>query len=173
MHRSRHWAADTLIGAYSILKGLAVTLRNYFRPRVTENYPAVRTEPAPRLRGRLRHLRQEDGRPRCTACLACQKACPSKALPTIEGDEKRGRERRVKTYVWDAGRCLFCGYCVAACPFDALRMSQVHSVVGESRAELQFGLEALLEPAAPQPPPVAPESEERPGELLEAAGERT
>lgn len=173
MYRNRHWTVDTLIGGCSILKGLAVTLRNYLRPRVTENYPAVRTEPSPRLRGRLKHLREEDGRPRCTACLACQKACPTNALPIVEGDEKKGRERRVKSYVWDAGRCLFCGYCVAACPFSALRMSQVHSVVGESRGELQFGLEALLEPAAPKSPPEAPVPEERPRELLEAAGERT
>jgi len=172
MYRNRHWVADTFMGGYSILKGLAVTLRNYFRPRVTENYPAVRPEPSPRLRGRLKHLRQEDGRPRCTACLACQKACPSNALPAIEGDEKKGRERRVKSYVWDAGRCLFCGYCVAACPFNALQMSQTHSVVGESRLELQFGLEALLEQAVLQPPET-PAPEEQPRELLEAAGERT
>ena len=167
---SRNWVADILLGALSILKGLAVTLLNYFRPRVTENYPAVKSVPSPRLRGRLQHLRDDNGRPRCTACLACQKACPSVAIPTVEGDDRKGRERRVKTYVWDAGRCMFCGYCVTACPFNAIRMSQVHSVVGETRAELLIGLDQLLEPAKPAPKTPAPEA--RPPDVLEPAGDR-
>jgi len=141
----RHWLPDIVLGSWSIVKGLAVTLRNSARPRVTLDYPAKPAPIYPRYRGRLQHLRDEEGRLKCTACLACQKACPTLALPTIEGDDKKGKEKRAKTYVWDSGRCLFCGYCVEACPFDALRMTQAYSVVGETRGELHVGLEELLE----------------------------
>jgi len=143
----RHWLPDIVLGSWSIVKGLAVTLRNSARPRVTLDYPAKPAPIYPRYRGRLQHLRDEEGRLKCTACLACQKACPTLALPTIAGDDKKGKEKRAKTYVWDSGRCLFCGYCVEACPFDALRMTQAYSVVGETRGELHVGLEELLEPA--------------------------
>jgi NADH-quinone oxidoreductase subunit I len=146
MYRRRLWVADIVMGTVSIAKGMAVTFANVFRHRITENYPAVTRPAPPRLRGRLVHLRDDEGRLKCTACLACQKACPSIAIPTIEGDEKKGRERRAKAYIWDAGRCLFCGYCVEACPFNALRMGPQHSVVGESRATLLVSLEELLEP---------------------------
>ena len=88
----------------------------------------------------------EDGRLRCTACLACQKACPTNALPSIIGDDKKGREKRAQVYVWDASRCLFCGLCVEACPFDAIRLSQEYSLVGEARADVIFDLAGLLEP---------------------------
>jgi NADH-quinone oxidoreductase subunit I len=138
--------ADIGIGAWSIAKGLAVTLRNALRPRVTENYPAERAYVYPRFRGRLVHKRDESGRLKCTACLACQKACPTLALPSIEGDEKKGRERRAVAYVWDASRCFFCGLCVEACPFDAIALSEEYSIVGTSRAETRFELEGLLEP---------------------------
>ena len=143
----RLWITDLVLGSWSIVKGLAVTLRNTARPRVTLDYPAKPAPIFPRYRGRLQHLRDEEGRLKCTACLACQKACPTLALPTIEGDDKKGREKRAKTYVWDAGRCFFCGYCVEACPFGAIRLTQAYSVVGESREELRFELEQLLLPA--------------------------
>lgn len=142
----RNWLWDILVGLWSIANGLAVTLRNMVRPRVTLDYPAKPAPIFPRYRGRLQHLRDETGRPKCTACLACQKACPTLALPTIEGDDRKGKEKRVKTYLWDAGRCLFCGYCVEACPFDALRMTTDYRVVGETREALHLGLEQLLEP---------------------------
>jgi len=143
----QNWLLAILTGAWSIVNGLAVTFRNGLRPRVTENYPAQRTTIGPRWRGRLTHLRDEEGRLKCTACLACQKACPSLAIPTIEGDDKKGRERRAKTYVWDAGRCLFCHLCVEACPFDAITLSPDYRVVTRSREELKFGLDRLLPPA--------------------------
>ena len=138
--------AEAAIAAWSIAKGLAVTLATALRPRVTENYPARPARLFPAWRGRLVHKRGEDGRPRCTACLACQKACPTLALPRIVGDEKKGRERRAVEYVWDASRCLFCGLCVEACPFDAIVLGQQYSTVGESRPEVRFELEELLEP---------------------------
>lgn len=152
MRMRRNWLVDIVLGLWSIANGLAVTLRNAARPRVTLDYPAKPAPIFPRYRGRLQHLRDETGRLKCTACLACQKACPSLALPVIEGDEKKGREKRARTYLWDAGRCLFCGYCVEACPFDAIRMTTEYSVVGETREELQLGLEQLLEPATADRP---------------------
>ncbi len=145
MTRRQNWLVATMVGTWRILQGLAVTLRNSARPRVTENYPARRTH-ITHWRGRLTHLRDEEGRLKCTACLACQKACPSFAIPSIEGDDKKGRERRAKTYVWDAGRCLFCHYCVEACPFGAIELSNEYSVVSTTRDGLKFGLEQLLPP---------------------------
>jgi NADH-quinone oxidoreductase chain I len=139
--------AEIALAAWSIVKGLAVTLRNALRPSVTRDYPARRTPLHPRFRGKLGHKRAEEGRPRCTACMACQKVCPTLAIREIEGDEAKGRERRVTTYVWDASRCLFCNFCVEACPFDAIELGQEYSIVGDSREQTCFDLEDLLEPA--------------------------
>jgi NADH-quinone oxidoreductase subunit I len=80
------------------------------------------------------------------------KACPTLAIREITGDEGKGKDRRVKTYVWDAGRCLFCNLCVEACPFNAIKLSQEYSTVGESRGQTCFCLEELLEPAEGEKP---------------------
>jgi NADH-quinone oxidoreductase subunit I len=40
-----------------------------------------------------------------------------------EGDE--GRERFARQYMINYARCIFCGYCVEACPVDAIGMTKV------------------------------------------------
>jgi len=140
------YPAEVIGGAWSIAKGMAVTLRNALRPPVTEDYPARKPKLAPAWRGKMVHKRGEGGRLRCTACLACQKACPTLAIVQIEGDDKKGREKRAKSYLWDASRCLFCNQCVEVCPFDAIRLGQGYNMVGESRADARFELTQLLEP---------------------------
>ncbi len=142
-----NYLAEVVGGAWSIAKGMAVTLRNALRPATTQNYPAKRPPLAPAWRGKMVHKRGEDSRPRCTACMACQKACPTLAIVEIKGDEKKGRERRATSYVWDASRCLFCNQCVEACPFDAIALGGEYSLIGESRQASRFDLPELLEPA--------------------------
>jgi NADH-quinone oxidoreductase subunit I len=149
--RRHNLAAEVFIGFWSMCQGLAVTLFNWLRrPRITENYPAKPAYIYPRFRGRMVHKRDESGRLRCTACLACQKACPTLAIPHIKGDDKKGREKRAAEYVWDGGRCLFCNLCVEACPFDAITLNGSYSTVGEDRASSHRTLEELLEPS-PEP----------------------
>jgi len=151
--RENRHLTNVLLGAWSILKGLGVTLQNALRPSVTRNYPAVRTHIFPRFRGRLVHKRDEDGRPKCTACLRCEKICPTTAIRDLTGDEKKGRERRVRTYLWAADRCLYCNLCVEDCPFDAIRLSQEYCTVGETREQTHFHLEDLLEPTKKEESP--------------------
>jgi NADH-quinone oxidoreductase subunit I len=147
--RRHNLAAEVFIGAWSMCKGLQVTLFNWLRrPRITENYPAKPAYTYPRFRGRMVHKRDEAGRLKCTACLACQKACPTLAIPHIKGDDRKGREKRAAEYVWDGGRCLFCNLCVEACPFDAITLNGTYSTVGEHRADSHCDLEKLLEPSS-------------------------
>ena len=110
---------------------------------LTLQYPFERYEMYPRFRGALVHLKdKETGQYRCTACLACQRACPHGVI-SIE-TEGKGKERRLVSYTWDMGRCIFCRLCVEACPFDAIEMSQMYEFTSTTRDEI-LDLDDLLE----------------------------
>ncbi|MCL1816575.1 MAG: aldo/keto reductase [Clostridiales bacterium] len=47
-----------------------------------------------------------DKTPACTRCKACIERCPQQAL-VLDDDE----------IIWHKEACLFCGYCIAACPW--------------------------------------------------------
>ena len=120
-------------GVKSALKtlttGLKVTMKEYFTPKSTEQYPENRKTTlhvAKRHRGRLVMLRDENGAVKCTACTLCEKTCPngtikitSQMVTTEEGKKKR----QLVDYQYDLGDCMFCQLCVNACNFGAIEFT--------------------------------------------------
>ncbi len=107
----------------------------------TLQYPFERYEMFPRFRGVLCHLRDEQGQPRCTACMNCERACPHGVISIVA--EGKGKQRRPKSYTYNLARCIFCRLCVESCPFDAIEMSREYEVTSFSD-NLVLNLEDLL-----------------------------
>jgi NADH-quinone oxidoreductase subunit I len=126
-----------------LLKGLALTLKYFFSPSVTTQYPEERREPYPRYRGRHLLLVHEDGRIKCIACHRCEKVCPSQCI-TVEGARDEQKKPYPLGYVIDLSRCIFCGFCVEVCPVDALGMTTHYEMAEFSRPELIMDKETLL-----------------------------
>ena len=127
----------------TLTTGLKVTMKEYFTPKSTEQYPENRKTTlhvSARHRGRLVFKRVEDpedpqavkrglkiGDYKCTACTMCEKACPNgtiKITSHMETDPETGRKHKVlDDYQYDLGDCMFCELCVNACNFDAIHFT--------------------------------------------------
>ena len=128
--------------------GMKTTLREYFTPKSTEQYPENRKTTlhvAKRHRGRLVFKRNEDGSYKCTACTLCEKSCPNGSIKIISEmvtNEETGKKKRVlHDYQYDLGDCMFCQLCTNACNFDAIEFTNDFENAVFDRSQLVLHLD--------------------------------
>ncbi|MCY4256638.1 MAG: NADH-quinone oxidoreductase subunit NuoI [Gammaproteobacteria bacterium] len=141
-NRARAVFRTFLLG--ELLKGLSLTLGNFFRRKITLNYPAEKAPQSPRFRGLHALRRYPNGEERCIACKLCEAVCPALAI-TIESEVREDGTRRASRYDIDLFKCVYCGFCEEACPVDAVVETRVHEYHMERRGENILTKERLLE----------------------------
>ena len=126
-----------------LLKGMAVTLRNLGRKPFTIQYPEERVPQHPRFRGQEFTWYEQ----RCTGCASCAKYCPLGIIRIVTdpngGNEQDGGSYKVETFDIDQGRCMYCGLCVEACPYDALHMGTGFEAAQYKREDLVITVDVL------------------------------
>ncbi len=94
----------------ALLKGLALTFRYMFQPKVTLQYPKQKATMAERFRGMLTFHIDE-----CIACDLCVRACPSNCI-ALESVRNEAGKKVIQNYTIDFGKCNWCRLCEEACP---------------------------------------------------------
>jgi NADH-quinone oxidoreductase subunit I len=154
---------NTLRDFGAILWGALITARHFWvnlarhalrlvgiktrRPgAVTIQYPEEQKPLPPRHRCLHRLTVRPDGKPRCVACLLCQTVCPAECISIEAAEDPDPEIQKVPLkFVIEIDRCCFCGFCVEACPEDAIRMDSGCIAMAElEHQDLIYDLERLL-----------------------------
>lgn len=121
-----------------LIKGMTLTIKEFFSKPVTINYPFETQPLSPRYRA-VHNLQRmlESGSERCIGCGLCEKICTSNCIRilTHEGDDGR---KKIDSYTINLGRCIYCGLCAEVCPELAIVMGDRFENASEQRAH--FGL---------------------------------
>ena len=134
-----------MIGA-GILKGMAVTLRNfagsYFeKDRLTTvQYPEERSPLPENYRNFpiLIYDNDPEAGLRCVACKICEKECPPQCIYIIKSEDKKpdymGKPQFYPAvFDIDISVCMSCQICVEVCPFEAIKMDKVFELSTRER----------------------------------------
>ncbi len=129
----------SLVPGLGIVKGMSLTLRRFFEPKVTVMYPEVRLDVPHKFRGRLQLLYDEWGTLKCETCFQCAQACPIECID-MGGIDTRGRfhvhwgasetygERREESALRRSGRPV---PDPAYLPFAPMDLSAVDTILDE------------------------------------------
>lgn len=126
-----------------LLRGLALTGKNLFKPKITIQYPEEKTPLSPRFRGLHALRRYPNGEERCIACKLCEAVCPAMCI-SIDSEERDDGSRRTTRYDIDLFKCIYCGFCEEACPTDAIVMTRYFEFHMEQRNEAVIDKQGLL-----------------------------
>ena len=127
-----------------LVRGLGISIKYMFKRPVTLNYPHEKGPLSPRFRGEHVLRRYPNGEERCIACKLCEAICPALAI-TIEAEPREDGSRRTTRYDIDMTKCIYCGFCQEACPVDAIVEGPNFEFAAETREELMYDKQKLLD----------------------------
>ncbi len=131
-------------GTISLLSGMAVTFRYFFKKPVTVIYPKERIK-MKRFKGPIAFVVDEKtGDHLCIACNACIKTCPSRCMSLQAGKSAVDGKRVLTDFKVNYMLCSLCSLCIDVCPTDALKHDDPnYDMISMTQKELVMD---LLEP---------------------------
>ena len=126
-----------------------LSMRYFFKPKATINYPFEKGPVSPRFRGEHALRRYPNGEERCIACKLCEAICPAQAITIEAGPRRNDGTRRTVRYDIDMVKCIYCGFCQEACPVDAIVEGPNFEFATETREELYYDKDAAARQRRP------------------------
>lgn len=150
---------------FGFLKGLAVTISQLPKKKVTLQYPDVRPQWPERFRG-IHQLSVE----RCIVCGQCARICPTSCI-SLSGTRGEDRKLHLDTFDISFEICILCDLCTEVCPTEAIKMTDEFELAAYSRDQLYKNMEWLHENYLRHDGAKEVQEAERPAALVGKAGE--
>jgi NADH-quinone oxidoreductase subunit I len=115
-----------------LVKGMGITMKRFFKKKVTVQYPDVKPNLPARTHGSFGFDIDK-----CIACNLCADACPNGVIKVNFNKDEKGK-RAIEEYDMNLGYCLFCGLCVKACPTKAVYFKTDFDMVCYSKEDTKF-----------------------------------
>lgn len=110
-----NWFKDILNGFWTVIVGMAVTIRHFIKRPVTMHYPDEKWAIPDSFRGLLKCDVEA-----CIACELCEKTCPVSCI-NIGWKREEGKTGKICTkFEVDYNKCMYCGLCTEPCPTNAV-----------------------------------------------------
>jgi len=139
---------------WEVVKGLWITIGHVFRNIVwpktqfrTIEYPDQRKPMPENYKGAHRLTLRPDGKVKCVACMCCPTVCPARCITIVAGEDPDDPiEKFPISFDIDMMRCIYCGFCVEACPKDAIRMDTgLYEISSFVRQDMVHNKEYMIE----------------------------
>ncbi|PID77993.1 MAG: NADH-quinone oxidoreductase subunit I [Deltaproteobacteria bacterium] len=132
---------DLFLGTKSLADGMIVTIKAFFSPPVTIEYPREKNYIAPAFRGHIRvAINEKTGKNKCIACGMCARSCPSSCIKVTSGKKEGEKKKSLTGFSLDFTKCSLCGICVESCPTGAIEYSDEYRLAGFTKEEFHFDL---------------------------------
>jgi NADH-quinone oxidoreductase subunit I len=138
------WEFIKKIFLWEIIKGLSLTLSRFFTKPVTRRYPKEKRKAAFGFRGLHALVRNPaTGEAKCVGCGLCAAVCPSRCINiyTVDGPDHK---KIVERYEIEVLRCVFCAFCMEACPYGAVMLTEHYEYSDYSRGVFYLTKDKLL-----------------------------
>ena len=146
-----HQYPDRRVGPWGLAKRSGSNVFSYMLSNPKQSAKALvglvsvedRLPQHPRFRGEEFVWYEE----RCTGCASCAKYCPLGIIRIVTDPSgtfiAEGGKYGIEVFDIDVGRCMFCGLCVEACPYDAIHMGSGFEEGRYTRDELVIDVDRL------------------------------
>ena len=134
-----NYIKNIFVGIWHLGQGMYVTMLNFCRPKVTQQYPENRgrREYGERFRALLTMPHDAENHHKCIACGKCVRECPRELIRIHEcanpvvvkcSNKDPGKDARKMCEV----SCIGCGICQKLCPAGAITVTDNLSYIDES-----------------------------------------
>ena len=117
------------LGIKTSIAGLILTIKYFFKKKVTLEYPEQKEDIPLSFRGVHKYNRNK-----CIACGLCKNNCPVSCIDIVS--EGKGQDVKILNYKIDYSKCLFCSMCEESCPKKAIYLSNKFNLCTDNKRDL-------------------------------------